>query len=343
MNFDKEGRLKVSVQGITIYNGSPPISIYNGLTLLTTASSLINFSYPSFLLSASNDTEIFVSPGFSTPSTVGLLNVEGTSSYFARADHIHEHGNLTGSLLHNTASVSSNGFMSSGSYTLLNNLSGSLSLYQLLSEKNQLNGYVGLDSFGKISNSFLSGSNLIVYNTSSLVTNNALSLNFIGFSVSASTADNINIVNTTSGSIGNVFEAYQTASQTIANAPSTTNIKFDFIKLPNSYYTTNLAKDTITFTTAGKYKIEYRVSIANSVNNESSAMSSVFINGSSIPGTFAYSFHRNSTSGTTTAIGFGIVTIAANDTLQIRTQRNSGGGSLVTVANGTNIIITKWI
>lgn len=343
MNFDKDGRLKVSVAGITIYNGDSPIAVYNGPTLLTTASSLLNFSYPSFFLSSSNDTEIYINPNFSSPSAIDLNNTEGTSSFFARSDHVHSHGNLSGSFLHNTASNIANGFMSSGSFILLGNISSSLSLYQLLSQKNQPNGYVGLDAFGKISNSFLSGSNLLVYNTSSLVTSNALSLNFFGFSISQSTPNNVVITNNLSGSVGNIFEAYQTSSQTIANSPSTTNIKFDVNRVSNPYYTKNIANDTITFNIAGTYKIEYRITIANSNNNESSALTALFLNGTSVPGSFGYSFHRSSTSGTTTAVCYCFISVAINDTIQIKSQRNSGAGSLVTVANGTNIIITKWI
>lgn len=47
------------------------------------------------------------------PSTIGTVNTEGTSTGFARQDHIHAHGNQTNPLLHALATTSASGFMSS--------------------------------------------------------------------------------------------------------------------------------------------------------------------------------------------------------------------------------------
>lgn len=46
------------------------------------------------------------------PSAVGTANAEGTGTSLARSDHVHSHGNLSGGLLHATASGAAAGFMS---------------------------------------------------------------------------------------------------------------------------------------------------------------------------------------------------------------------------------------
>jgi hypothetical protein len=60
-----------------------------------------------------------------TPSTIGTVSQIGTSSNFARQDHIHAHGNLDGGTLHATASQSTAGFMSAGDKVILDNITSS--------------------------------------------------------------------------------------------------------------------------------------------------------------------------------------------------------------------------
>jgi hypothetical protein len=60
-----------------------------------------------------------------TPSTIGTVSQIGTSSNFARQDHIHAHGDQLGGTLHATASQSIAGFMSATDKTNLDNITSS--------------------------------------------------------------------------------------------------------------------------------------------------------------------------------------------------------------------------
>jgi len=60
-----------------------------------------------------------------TPSTIGTTNQIGTSSNFAKQDHIHSHGDQLGGTLHATASQSTAGFMSATDKVILDNITSS--------------------------------------------------------------------------------------------------------------------------------------------------------------------------------------------------------------------------
>jgi len=54
-----------------------------------------------------------------TPEAVGLTGAAGTSTSAAKADHVHAHGNQTGTSLHALATTSGAGFMSAAQFDLL--------------------------------------------------------------------------------------------------------------------------------------------------------------------------------------------------------------------------------
>jgi hypothetical protein len=60
-----------------------------------------------------------------TPSTIGTVSQIGTSSNYARQDHIHSHGDQAGGTLHATASTTTAGFMSAADKVILNNITSS--------------------------------------------------------------------------------------------------------------------------------------------------------------------------------------------------------------------------
>lgn len=82
------------------------------------------------------------------PATVGTTNIVGAGTTAARADHVHSHGNQAGGALHALATAGAHGFMSLTDKSKLDGLNGAL--YELLSNKNQVNGYAGLDASGKL-------------------------------------------------------------------------------------------------------------------------------------------------------------------------------------------------
>lgn len=56
------------------------------------------------------------------PFNVGTINVEGSASSFARSDHVHAHGDQPGGSLHDDATTSTDGFMSSTDKTKLDGI-----------------------------------------------------------------------------------------------------------------------------------------------------------------------------------------------------------------------------
>ena len=60
-----------------------------------------------------------------TPSTIGTVSQIGTSSNYARQDHIHSHGDQAGGTLHATVSTTTAGFMSAADKVILNNITSS--------------------------------------------------------------------------------------------------------------------------------------------------------------------------------------------------------------------------
>jgi hypothetical protein len=65
--------------------------------------------------------QVAIGPSLSTatPQAVGLTGAAGTSTDAAKADHVHAHGNQTGTSLHALATTSGAGFMSAGQFDLL--------------------------------------------------------------------------------------------------------------------------------------------------------------------------------------------------------------------------------
>jgi len=65
--------------------------------------------------------QVAIGPTLSTttPEPVGLTGAAGTSTDAARADHVHAHGNQTGTSLHALATTSGAGFMSAAQFDLL--------------------------------------------------------------------------------------------------------------------------------------------------------------------------------------------------------------------------------
>ncbi len=70
-----------------------------------------------------NKLDFFINPSDTTPLSVGTASSSGVSSNFSRSDHTHYHGVQLGGSLHEVATLSTNGFLSSTDKTMLNSLS----------------------------------------------------------------------------------------------------------------------------------------------------------------------------------------------------------------------------
>lgn len=170
--------------------------------------------------------------------------------------------------------------------------------------------------------------------------------------VADSTADTLTIVGgtgiavTTNATTDTVtFTATNTAlsrhngaiSQTFGATPTAllfnTNVRTD------ADFTYNAG--TVTFNTAGTYKVSFEASYASTSNPVSTGETVVYKNGSPVTGSTAYSNHASFDSGKQTTSSTTIVSFAVNDTLQIVGTRISGSGSLVSQVNGCRLNITR--
>jgi len=143
--------------------------------------------------------------------------------------------------------------------------------------------------------------------------------------------------------LGFIFEAYQTSSQPVSSSPSYNNVSFDSTRTNNDIYSINSLRNTLTFISAGIYEIDYRVSIDDTNNNKAQSLCAVLLNGNQVSGSFSYGFHSNAGQGIITNVGHITLNISASSTINIVVQKQSGGGNLVTVPNGTNLLITRWV
>jgi len=84
--------------------------ICDSLDLATNCSGFVDGYFDTI----NNESDVIINRLGSGPiSEVGTASFIGTSNNYAREDHVHEHGSLTGSTLHNVVTSESNGFMSS--------------------------------------------------------------------------------------------------------------------------------------------------------------------------------------------------------------------------------------
>lgn len=143
--------------------------------------------------------------------------------------------------------------------------------------------------------------------------------------------------------LGYIYEAYQTSSQPVSSSPSYNNISFHSTRTDNDIYSINALRNTITFISSGIYEIKYRVSLDDTNNNRAQSLCAMLLNGAQVSGSFSYGIHFNAGQGMTTNIATVTLNISASSTINVVVQKQSGGGNLVTVPNGTNLLITRWV
>jgi hypothetical protein len=182
----------------------------------------------------------------------------------------------------------------------------------------------------KVSASF--GTNIKPTNTSS----------FAGTSSLFAREDHVHQDSTAASLVGYPFEIYQTSSQFVSNSPNFSTIEFQSTRISNAIYTVNSNRNAITFVSGGTYQIQYRVSIDNTVNQRSQGLAALTINNNPVLGSYGYETSVASSQGAITIPGFVFLTVSSNDVLRVIAQRQTGGGNLITVNSGTNILITRW-
>jgi len=137
-----------------------------------------------------------------------------------------------------------------------------------------------------------------------------------------------------------VVEIYDAAG-TQALTSSFANITFGSTNIVDAGYTVGGSGSQITVTTAGTYRITYRISARCTTNQGNAAEFQLTRNGTFIAGTRGYSKHHNSDRphGTVTVVK--IITLSANDIIRVQGRQYSSNGSISLSQDGSSLIIER--
>ncbi len=137
-----------------------------------------------------------------------------------------------------------------------------------------------------------------------------------------------------------VVEIYDAAgTQTLTTTFS--DITFGTTNIADVGYTVGGSGSQITISTAGTYRITYRISAQCTTNQGNAAEFQLIRNGSFVSGSMGYTKHHNSDRphGTVTVVK--ILTISANDVIKVRGRRYSANGSISLSQDGSSLIIER--
>lgn len=176
---------------------------------------------------------------------------------------------------------------------------------------------------------------------------NANQLQGVNISTTAPTDSQVLTYNNTSSQWEAANTAYKSAVVEIYDAAGTQNLSASFADLifgttsiSDAGYIVGGSGSQVTITTAGTYRITYRVT-AN-VNNNTSTGGEFRLtqNGSEVPGTLGYTYNHNSDRDKGTVTVIKILTVSANDTISVE-GRKYAGGNLSLSPNGSSLIIER--
>lgn len=137
-----------------------------------------------------------------------------------------------------------------------------------------------------------------------------------------------------------VVEIYDAAG-TQALTSSFANITFGSTNISDAGYTVGGSGSQITVTTAGTYRITYRISARCTTNQGNAAEFQLTRNGTFVAGTRGYSKHHNSDRphGTVTVVK--ILALSANDIIRVQGRQYSAFGSISLSQDGSSLIIER--
>ena len=137
-----------------------------------------------------------------------------------------------------------------------------------------------------------------------------------------------------------VVEIYD-ASGTQALSSTFANLTFGTTNIADAGYTVGGSGSQITVTTAGTYRITYRVSARCTTNQGNGSEYQLTRNGVSVPGSIGYAKHHNSDRphGTVTVVK--LLTLSANDIIRVQGRQYSSNGSISLSQDGSSLIIER--
>lgn len=137
-----------------------------------------------------------------------------------------------------------------------------------------------------------------------------------------------------------VVEIYDAVGTQVLTS-SFANITFGSTNISDAGYTVGGSGSQITVTTAGTYRITYRISARCTTNQGNAAEFQLTRNGIYVTGTRGYSKHHNSDRphGTVTVVK--IIALSANDIIRVQGRQYSAFGSISLSQDGSSLIIER--
>lgn len=270
----------------------------------------------------------------SAPVAIELTNNIGTSSTFARADHRHAHGDLSGGTLHASVTGVSNGFMLSTDKTKLdnsNNVPTASSLVEWDASK-----YLHADQFVTTGDGKLVLNNSVESFQVTLQALSGLSQNVnITLPSSTGTSDQYlrdngsGVLSWISNPLLQVRTSYSGNINAVAVTPVEWTVTPDFI---DSNFTIEANNSDITINTTGRYEV-YTNLIVTSTVQRCTCFINFYKNGSVLKGQSTTGYIR-AQSGHNTSSGSlkMIYDFVASDVISVRTQQEALVGTATLIS-----------
>ena len=121
----------------------------------------------------------------------------------------------------------------------------------------------------------------------------------------------------------------------------TLNTNFSIVLFNTSVRTNGIysySSGAVTVNQDGWYAIQFDTSAIGTSNSRRTAEWRLQVNAVDVAGSYAYSYHRSSTSGNTTASSVVQIQLTSGDILRVRGR--SASGTITTIANGCRLNIT---
>jgi hypothetical protein len=124
----------------------------------------------------------------------------------------------------------------------------------------------------------------------------------------------------------------------------TITVNLDTVKTNTEPTVFSLSADVVTIALEGTYFVSYEGSVDTSGGRTESRWFLQRDSGSGFStedGTFSWGYHRNGSQGITTASCTVVLSVAAGDQFRLRAQRNTGGSTLTTQADGSRLTFIR--
>ena len=155
--------------------------------------------------------------------------------------------------------------------------------------------------------------------------------------------DGSQLTNLPSGGGGGGTQAYYDVYDSTGNQTAPTGgvlLNLNTTRITSGNFT--LSSDTIIFTKAGTYKVDFRVTTTVTSSTRSDSYAQLYKNNSLVAGSRVYMYNRLSPAGENTGAAAAIISMSSSDYISIKVFEESGA-TIKTVVNGSGVVITELL